>query len=214
MTQTIFRHKGYEMRSHSEVMWARFMDALRVRWVYEPQVIDTRHGWYLPDFYLPACGMYVEVKGPWPDLAEVEKASDAEAKTGCPVVFAHGDVREKGSLWFKGVMTHFTNKGAASLSMSEVCALVRLHDGEGQHGRVMRSRSIDRFDGVRMVGDILSEIIDGWMGRGDLETSKRRLHSPLNRQTEESHAQASIAEHFASEFVRRVRAGQKKEAAA
>ncbi len=62
--QTIFRYGGYEMRSHSETRWAAMMDAMSVSWIYEPRTVVTRHGGYMPDFFLPAVGAFVEVKGP------------------------------------------------------------------------------------------------------------------------------------------------------
>lgn len=211
MSQTIFRYRGYEMRSHSETVWARFMDALRVRWIYEPQAIETRHGWYLPDFYLPACGMYLEVKGPCPSVVEIQKAADAEAKTGCPVVFGHGGAQ--GGPWFDGVLAYYSRAGAARLSMAEICALVQGRDGIHEYARVLQSRSVERFDGVRMVGDLVAEMIQARMDRAGIEDAKRSIHAPLNQQTEAVHGQSSIAESFAAEFVRRVQAGQAKEAA-
>lgn len=211
MSQTIFRYRGYEMRSHSETVWARFMDALRVRWIYEPQSIETRHGWYLPDFYLPACGMYLEVKGPSPSLAEIEKAADAEARTGRPVVFGHGGVQ--GGHWFEGVLAYYSRAGAARLSMAEICALVRDRAGIHEYAKVLQSRAVEHFDGVRMVGDLVAELIQARMRRDDIEEFKRSLHAPLNEQTEAVHRQASVAEAFAAEFVRRVQINQAKEAA-
>lgn len=213
MEQTIFRHRGYEMRSQSEVMWARFMDALRVRWVYEPEVIDTRHGWYLPDFYLPACGMYLEIKGPYPSKEEVEKAADAQSATGCPVVFGHSGKTPRQELWFQGELAYFTGIGAATMSMAEITALVDRHEGVHGRARVLGSRMVERYDGCRKVGDLLSEMLDAWMDRSALEQSKRRTHEPLNQQTLDAFGQHSVAEWVASEFVKRARRGPQKEAA-
>jgi hypothetical protein len=59
------RYKGYRFRSRLEARWAVFLDALGIRWEYEPEGFDLGDaGWYLPDFYLPTfCGgMYCEVK--------------------------------------------------------------------------------------------------------------------------------------------------------
>ncbi len=214
MDQTIFPYAGYEMRSNSEVMWARFMDALRVRWIYEPQVIDTRHGWYVPDFYLPACGMFLEVKGACPNAVEVEKAADAEAATGHPVVFGHGGRHCKGNAWFQGTLAYFTKAGTAAMSMNEICSLVQKQFGIHEYARVLQSRSIEYFDGTRRAGELAAEMLDAWMTRPELEESKRRIHSPLNHKTESTHGQASIAEVFAAGFVRKVQTSRTQRGAA
>lgn len=213
MEQTIFRYAGYEMRSHSETIWAKFMDALRVRWIYEPEIMETRHGWYLPDFYLPACGMYLEVKGPCPNVKEVEKAADVEAHTGCPVVFAHGGKHCRGNLWYQGTLAYFAPAGAVTMSMTEICSLVRKHFGDREYARALQSCSVEYFDGVRMVGDLVCELLDSWMDRESLEESKRRLHAPLNAETQKTQGQTSRPEFIAAEFVRLVQNRRMKVAA-
>lgn len=56
-------YKGYRFRSRLEARWAIFFDALGIKWEYEPEGYDLGDaGYYLPDFFLPACGAYVEVK--------------------------------------------------------------------------------------------------------------------------------------------------------
>lgn len=62
------RYAGCRFRSRLEARWAVFFDSLGVRWEYEPQgfVIPRSEGGttaYLPDFYLPDSGTWVEVKG-------------------------------------------------------------------------------------------------------------------------------------------------------
>jgi hypothetical protein len=62
------RYAGHRFRSRLEARWAVFFDALGIRWEYEPQgfVIPRSGGGstpYLPDFLLPECGTWVEVKG-------------------------------------------------------------------------------------------------------------------------------------------------------
>ena len=51
-------------RSRLEARWAVFFDQLAIAWVYEPEgyvLSDGRR--YLPDFHLPDCATWVEVKG-------------------------------------------------------------------------------------------------------------------------------------------------------
>lgn len=56
-------YAGCRFRSRLEARWAVFFDELAISWQYEPEgfVIGGRP--YLPDFLLPACGTWVEVKG-------------------------------------------------------------------------------------------------------------------------------------------------------
>lgn len=74
-------YKGYRFRSRLEARWAVFFDALGIEWQYEVEGFDLSgydevdaYGykvvdykleggtWYLPDFYLPGQGAWVEIK--------------------------------------------------------------------------------------------------------------------------------------------------------
>ena len=58
-------YAGYKFRSRLEARWAVFFDSLRIPWRYEPQgyLIGENKRAYLPDFWLPEAGAWVEVKG-------------------------------------------------------------------------------------------------------------------------------------------------------
>ncbi len=56
-------YKGYKFRSRLESRWAVFFDSLNIPWVYEPEGIEINGIKYLPDFYLPDCKQFFEVKG-------------------------------------------------------------------------------------------------------------------------------------------------------
>lgn len=57
-------YKGYRFRSRLEARWAVFFDALDIEWYYEPEGFQLSDGtMYLPDFYLPQCKTFFEVKG-------------------------------------------------------------------------------------------------------------------------------------------------------
>jgi len=56
------RYKGYRFRSRLEARWAVFFDTLGIEWRYEVEGFDVNGRPYLPDFFLPALGIYVEVK--------------------------------------------------------------------------------------------------------------------------------------------------------
>ena len=67
------RYKGYRFRSRLEARWAVFFDAMNLRWRYEPEGFDLGGCWYLPDFYIPDWGCYLEVKPEFPTTDEVLK---------------------------------------------------------------------------------------------------------------------------------------------
>lgn len=50
-------------RSRLEARWAVFFDDMGIPWQYELQGFDVCGRRYLPDFYLPECATWVEVKG-------------------------------------------------------------------------------------------------------------------------------------------------------
>lgn len=61
------RYGGCRFRSRLEARWAVFFTRLGLEWEYEPQgfVVGREFGRprnYLPDFYLPTLGLYLEVK--------------------------------------------------------------------------------------------------------------------------------------------------------
>lgn len=57
-------YNGYRFRSRLEARWAVFFDSIGINWLYEPEGIQLPDGsYYLPDFYLPDCKQFFEVKG-------------------------------------------------------------------------------------------------------------------------------------------------------
>ena len=57
-------YKGIEMRSKLESRIALFLDALNIKWEYEPKTFLLSNGHpYKPDFYLPELKQWIEVKG-------------------------------------------------------------------------------------------------------------------------------------------------------
>jgi hypothetical protein len=68
-------YNGYRFRSRLEARWAVFFDSLGVRYEYEREGFDLGSaGWYLPDFWLPKPGCWVEIKGSDPTGEEIAKA--------------------------------------------------------------------------------------------------------------------------------------------
>lgn len=73
---TIF---GTTFRSKLEAEWAAFFTIVGIRWEYETHKAMTRHGGYIPDFYLPDLhgGMICEIK---PKYREAENTNITEQK--------------------------------------------------------------------------------------------------------------------------------------
>lgn len=56
-------YMGHRFRSRIEARWAVAFDAIGIRWAYESQGFEGGGARWLPDFYLPDCQCWVEVKG-------------------------------------------------------------------------------------------------------------------------------------------------------
>ena len=85
-------YNGIPFRSRLEARWAIFFDAMSTPWEYEPENFITRHGPYLPDFYLPECDSFFIVKGEGITEEEKEKVEDLAAKTERGAVIAIGQI--------------------------------------------------------------------------------------------------------------------------
>lgn len=67
---------GIRFRSRIEARWAVFFKALGIEAQYEPEGFTFSDGaWYLPDFYLPEFGYWIEIKGAIPTAQEMNKAA-------------------------------------------------------------------------------------------------------------------------------------------
>ena len=94
------RYKGYFFRSRLEARWAVFFDHLKIRWEYESEGFDLGNGLrYLPDFWLPDWGLWVEVKAGEPDNVAREKALRLCHHTGKPIFMSNGMPDNLGTLF-------------------------------------------------------------------------------------------------------------------
>ena len=78
-------YAGYRFRSRLEARWAVFFDSLRIPWEYESEgyLIGAEKRPYLPDFWLPEAGTWVEVKGEMSNL-DLRLLDDAVNFPGLP----------------------------------------------------------------------------------------------------------------------------------
>lgn len=84
-------YNGYKFRSRTEARWAVFMDALKVKYIYEEEGFELGDGIrYLPDFYLPKLKCYIEIKGDEPNDEEMDKCWMLCKETARTVVIISG----------------------------------------------------------------------------------------------------------------------------
>lgn len=75
-------YAGTRFRSRLEADWAVTLNGLGIRWEYEPELITLPSGsQYLPDFWLPDIGTWLEVKGP--NTPRREKATELGRSRAC-----------------------------------------------------------------------------------------------------------------------------------
>ncbi|WP_438479180.1 hypothetical protein [Streptomyces asiaticus] len=75
-------YSGTTFRSKLEADWAATLDSLSIRWEYEPETITLPSGAvYIPDFWLPDIGTWLEVKGT--GVPRVEKAIELGETLAC-----------------------------------------------------------------------------------------------------------------------------------
>lgn len=77
------RYAGHRFRSRLEARWAVFFDRVGIAWEYEPEgyLVGPNRKPYLPDFWLPEQGVWVEVKGT-EELLDVELVVHAALPSG------------------------------------------------------------------------------------------------------------------------------------
>lgn len=83
-------YNGYRFRSRLEARWAVFFDALGIKYQYEPQGFDMDGVRYLPDFWLPDMGYWVEIKGVTAGPDERAKLALLVLRTKTPGVIYSG----------------------------------------------------------------------------------------------------------------------------
>ena len=86
-------YNGYRFRSRAEARWAVFFDAAGISYQYEPEGLKLSDGTlYLPDFYLPDCDTWFEVKGVL-EKSDAHKIDQLMHDTGRPVVIGYADMK-------------------------------------------------------------------------------------------------------------------------
>jgi hypothetical protein len=180
------------------------MDAVDIFYLYEPHLQRVEGGSYLPDFYLPNVGIYIEVKGKDPSQEEIRKADDVMHRTGTPVVFLIGRPESDANGLTNCAML---SKGAAGWT-SNICPhdldqIYKEHAGIGAWLKLLVSVRQDDSDYVRQISDIVEEYLMDLMGRPVMETHLRMTHMRVNEQRSADHREISMAERGLRMFAER-----------
>ncbi|MFJ9714009.1 hypothetical protein [Streptomyces sp. NPDC101234] len=76
------RYGDITFRSRLEADWAATLDGNGIRWEYEPETITLPSGTlYVPDFWLPELGTWIQVKGP--GIPRTEKTQELARTRAC-----------------------------------------------------------------------------------------------------------------------------------
>lgn len=130
-------YKGVTYRSRTEARWAVFFDVLGVSAEWEPEGYQLGDIRYLPDFYIPAWKIFVEIKGEYPTPFEREKARRLADATGKPVWLVIGPPdRQEGLIFWPTIdPDHELGAGGAWINRCRRCdALVLGYEHLDSHG--------------------------------------------------------------------------------
>jgi hypothetical protein len=83
-------YNGHKFRSRTEARWAIFFENLGIPYEYEKEGYDLDGVWYLPDFWIPFWGCYIEIKGAAPTREEIGKCIALSVKSNRPVYIIYG----------------------------------------------------------------------------------------------------------------------------
>lgn len=81
-------YNGVLYRSRLEARWAALFDVIGLEFRYESKQFMTSEGMYLPDFYIPSVGMWIEIKpatedGPTrEEILKMRDVADTERRVG------------------------------------------------------------------------------------------------------------------------------------
>lgn len=192
--RTVYYHNGYKLRSYTELMWARLMDAVDIFYLYEPDLIQVDGCKYLPDFYLPAADVYLEVKGTDPTPEEVAKAEQAFQATGRPVVFLIARPQSDRNGFMNCCILAPAKTGWMNLSLHDFDQMYLELAGRTTWVKALLSVREDDMDWVQPIGQILDEVLLEMVGRHATEDHLRMTHKRTNEERSAVQRDVSLAE--------------------
>ncbi|WP_296267416.1 hypothetical protein [Pseudomonas sp. UBA6562] len=202
--RTIYHHHGYRLRSYTELMWARLLDSVGIFYLYEPDLVRVDDGYYLPDFWLPHVGCYLEVKGVAPTPEEIEKADAVMARTGKEVFFLVGRPHaDGGGLFNCGLLMRGARGWHSNISPIDLQRLVRDHVSTVMASLMTCAVMDNEMDYVRPVVDCLEEMFLKLADRSEMERVLREIHGPLNAQRLTDAPEPTVCEKGVKAFLDR-----------
>ncbi|AGA72630.1 hypothetical protein LU683_30435 [Pseudomonas asiatica] len=202
--RAIYHHNGYRLRSYTELLWARVLEAAEIFYLYEPDLVRVDEGYYLPDFWLPNVGIYLEVKGKNPTEEEIQKADAVMERTGREVMFLVGRPQsDREGLMNCGMLVRGSGGWTNGICPYDLHCLVRDHVDYVMWLRISRAAKGDIMDNVRPIGDILEELFLGMADRSDMEQCLRETHAPVNAERMASLPAPSVCERGIKWFLDR-----------
>ena len=202
--RAIYHHNGYRLRSYAELLWARVLEAAEIFYLYEPDLVRVDEGYYLPDFWLPNVGIYLEVKGKNPTEEEIQKAEAVMKRTGREVMFLVGRPQsDREGLMNCGMLVRGSGGWTNGICPYDLHCLVRDHVDYVMWLRISRAAKGDIMDNVRPIGDILEELFLGMADRSDMEQCLRETHAPVNAERLASLPAPSVCERAIKWFLDR-----------
>ena len=146
-------YNGYRFRSRLEARWAVFLDELRLEYGYESEGFELPGGErYLPDFWVPYWGAWVEIKRLPEDATDyrtselwgwIRKASLLSAAADTPVVLVSGSpgVGDYSAVLLRGEDLHGHGDFAACLRCGAVCVVGRVFEGADEDACLLGPRA-------------------------------------------------------------------------
>lgn len=211
--RTAFSHRGYTLRSYTELMWARLMDSIGLFYLYEPHLIRLQGCSYLPDFYLPDADMYLEVKGAFATDEEKWKAEQVLEVTGRPVYILEGMPRSDRGGFMNARVSFPGAHGWVEISLFELGEMYEQAMGSEPYTAALLSVRDSDGDWVRSVRSVLDEVISEMISRNQNEARLRALHSDANQKRLNARGEPTKMD-AAITFWRRRAHGDRREAIA
>lgn len=180
--RTVFKHHGYNLRSYTELMWARLMDSIGLFYLYEPHLIRLQGCSYLPDFYLPDADMYLEVKGQAATDEEKWKAEQVLEVTGRPVYLLEGMPKSDMGGFMNARVSMPGPNGWATVSLFELGQMYERVMGDRLHVIALLSVQENDMDWVRSIGEVLEEVLAGMTDRRTYEQCQEELNRRVNQE--------------------------------
>lgn len=131
---------GIKYRSRLEARWAMAFYLMGVDFLYEYEGFNIDdHTWYLPDFYLPAIGIWVEVKGAKPTIEEINKCHSIADFRKEPFVIVYGSMVDCEYTGYPDGNKMAVYGHASNLSITGECNKIKPFDSCFFYGSVYRN---------------------------------------------------------------------------